>query len=199
MNQRQKAVANNQTSYHQYGVPIYELRIQLENIEPLIWRRVLVSGNINLGQLHDVIQAAMPWTNSHLHEFIIGPYSYSDPDFEMEESKNEFRYRLRRVAPRTSNFLAYRYDFGDGWEHQIRVERIIEGDTRYPGHPVCLEGARACPPDDCGGILGYQSFLQAIMDPTHEEHKEMLAWIGGSFDPEYFDLEEVNQSLRRIK
>ena len=180
-------------------IPIYELKVQLDDIAPPIWRRVLVSGSINLGKLHEVTQAVMGWTNSHLHEFIVGSDSYSDPEFEIENTKNEFRYRLRRVAPREKNFLAYLYDFGDGWEHQIRVDRIIEGDDRYPGWPICLEGARACPPEDCGGISGYEDFLEAIANPRHKQHHELLDWIGGSFDPEAFDIEAVNETLKRIK
>jgi hypothetical protein len=94
--------------------------------------------------------------------------------------------------------IAYLYDFGDGWEHQIRVERIIEDDQRYPGRPVCLAGARNCPPEDCGGSWGYENFLNAIGNKKHKEHKELLRWVGGSFDPEHFELDEVNALLRKI-
>jgi hypothetical protein len=179
------------------GLQIYELEIELLRIEPKIWRRVLVPGTITLAQLHEVIQIAMGWTNSHLHEFIVGAHCYSDPDFELEDAKSEYRYRLARLAPRVSNTIAYKYDFGDGWEHQIRVEFITEDDKRYPGKPVCLEGERNCPPEDCGGPWGYQTFLEAISNRKHEQHKELLTWIGGSFDPEYFDLDEVNTALRK--
>jgi hypothetical protein len=180
------------------GTQIYQLKLELLEVEPLIWRRLLVRGSITLAQLHEVIQTAMGWTNSHLHEFIVGEHSYSDPDFEIDEAKSEYRYRLARLAPRVRNTIAYLYDFGDGWEHQIRVERIIEDDKRYPGRPVCLAGARNCPPEDCGGSWGYQKFLEAISNKKHKEHKELLAWVGGSFDPENFDLEEVNHQLSKI-
>jgi hypothetical protein len=180
------------------GSKVYELKLELLEIEPSIWRRLLVCDSLTLAQLHDVIQAAMGWTNSHLHEFIAGEHSYSDPDFEIEEAKSEYRYRLARLAPRVTNTIAYRYDFGDGWEHQIRVERIIEDDKRYSGTPVCLAGAGRCPPDDCGGPWGYRNFLEAIGNKKHKEHEALLQWVGGSFDPNYFNLDEVNALLRKI-
>jgi len=180
------------------GPQTYELKIELLEIEPKILRRVLVPGTITLAQLHEVIQIAMGWTNSHLHEFIVGAHSYSDPEFEIDDAKSEYRYRLARLAPRVSNTIAYRYDLGDGWEHQIRVENIIEDDKRYLGKPLCLEGKRNCPPEDCGGPWGYQTFLVAISNKNHKQHKELLNWIGGSFDPEDFDLDVVNILLRKI-
>jgi hypothetical protein len=180
------------------GTQIYQLKLEMLEVEPLIWRRLLVPGSITLAQLHEVIQTAMGWTNSHLHEFVGGEHIYSDPEFEIDEARSEYRYRLATLAPRVRNTIAYLYDFGDGWEHQIRVERIIEDDKRYPGRPVCLAGARNCPPEDCGGPWGYQNFLEAIDNKKHKEHKELLEWVGGSFDPEHFDLDEVNALLRGI-
>ena len=180
------------------GTEIYQLKLEMLEVEPLIWRRLLVRGSITLAKLHEVIQTAMGWTNSHLHEFVVGQQCYSDPDFEIDEAKSEYRYRLARLAPRVRNTITYLYDFGDGWEHQIRVERIIEDDTRYPGRPVCLAGARNCPPEDCGGPGGYENFLEAIGNKKHPQHKELLQWVGGSFDPEHFDLDEVNDLLRKI-
>jgi hypothetical protein len=180
------------------GIQIYELKLEMLEVEPLIWRRLLVPGSITLAQLHEVLQTAMGWTNSHLHEFIVGDHIYSDPEFEIDEARSEYRYRLARLAPRVRNTITYLYDFGDGWEHQIRVEAIIENDTRYPGKPVCLAGARNCPPEDCGGPWGYQNFIKAIGNKKHKEHKELIEWVGGSFDPEHFDLDEVNDLLRKL-
>lgn len=156
------------------GIQIYELKLELLEVEPSIWRRLLVRGSLTLAQLHEVIQTAMGWTNSHLHQFVVGANCYSDPEFEIDEAKSEFRYRLARVAPRVRNTIAYLYDFGDDWEHQIRVENIIEDDKRYPGAPVCLGGARNCPPEDCGGPWGYENFLKAIANKKHKEHQELL-------------------------
>lgn len=182
----------------QARLQIYELKIELVEIEPTIWRRVLVPGSITLAKLHEVVQTAIGWTNNHLHQFVVGAHCYSDPEFEIEEAKNEYRYSLARLAPRVSNTIAYEYDFGDGWDHQIRVENIIEGDQRYLGSPVCIGGRRSGPPEDCGGPSGYQNFLEAIGNQKHKEHRELLNWVGGSFDPEHFDLEEVNAQLRKL-
>jgi hypothetical protein len=179
------------------GIQIYELKLEIREVKPLIWRRLLVPGNITLAQLHEVIQTAMGWTNSHLHQFVVENHSYSDPELEIDESRSEYRYSLAKLAPRVRDLVFYLYDFGDGWEHRIRVERIIEDDKRYPGKPICLAGARNCPPEDCGGPWGYQNFLRAIGE-KHKEHKELLRWIGGRFDPEHFDLNEVNELLRKI-
>ena len=175
---------------------IYELEIELLRIEPRIWRRVWVPGTITLAQLHEVIQIAMGWTNSHLHEFIVGAHSYSDPEFEIENARSEYRYHLAKLAPRVSNTIAYNYDFGDEWEHAIRVENISGDLKRYPTKPVCLDGARRCPPEDCGGPGGYETLLEAIRNKKHPQHKELLTWIGGSFDPEFFDVDAVNTALR---
>lgn len=180
------------------GIQIYELKLEMLEVEPLIWRRLLVRGSITLAQLHGVIQTTMGWTNSHLHEFVVGEHSYSDPEFEIDEARSEYRYRLAKLAPRVRNTISYCYDFGDGWEHQIRVEGIIEDDKRYPGRPICLAGARNCPPEDCGGPWGYQHFLEAIGNKKHREHRALLEWVGGSFDPEHFDVDEVNDLLRKI-
>jgi hypothetical protein len=180
-------------------IPIYQLKIQLEGINPPIWRRLFVPGDINLGQLHEVVQEAMGWTNSHLHEFVIKGHHYSDPEAELEGSRNELQYRLSLVAPAIRSEFDYFYDFGDGWEHKIVVEQTVETDKRYPGHPVCLAGARACPPEDCGGPLGYEDFLAAITNPKHKRHREMRDWIGGDFDAEHFELSEINEILKESR
>jgi hypothetical protein len=183
---------------------IYQLKIQLEDTDPPLWRRILVPGDINLGQLHKVIQAAMGWTNMHMHEFLIDGEGYSDPEAELEDLRNELRYRLSQVAPPTRRSFHYMYDFGDGWEHKIVVEKIAGMDKRYPGHPICLAGARACPPEDSGGPGGYEEFLEAIANLKHQRHNEMLDWNGGDgdlqlFDPELFDLDEINDILKESR
>jgi len=178
--------------------PIYQLKLQLGGITPPIWRRILVSGDIPLGKLHEVIQDTMGWTNSHLHDFVIDGETYSDPEAEIDDSQDENRYRLVQMAPRTGKKFDYLYDPGDGWEHKIVVEKIVEADQRYAGEtgcPVCIAGARACPPEDCGGPFGYAEFLTAITNPRHKQNKEMRDWIGGDFDPERFDLVEINDLL----
>jgi len=178
---------------------IYQLKITLKYSRPPIWRRVQVSDNVTLAKLHRVIQEAMGWLDGHLHRFIVGEtyYGVPDPD-DLSEIKNEKNIRLGRIVTRPKQKLLYEYDFGDGWEHQIVVEKIL---TPEPGvrYPLSLDGARVCPPEDCGGISGYADFLEAIRDPKHDQHDEMLEWIGGAFDPEEFDLETVNDCLRRLR
>ncbi|MBI4526872.1 MAG: plasmid pRiA4b ORF-3 family protein [Deltaproteobacteria bacterium] len=180
---------------------IYQLKITLKYSHPPIWRRVQVPGDMTLGKLHGVIQAAMGWYDSHLHQFIVGKAYYGLPSFDEVselELNDERKVGLSKVLSKSKQKIVYEYDFGDSWQHEILLEKIVPPDskTRYP---ICLGGARACPPEDCGGIGGYASFLQAISDPGHEEHKETLEWVGGEFDPEAFDLEAANRALKRIR
>jgi Plasmid pRiA4b ORF-3-like protein len=175
--------------------PVYQLKITLRDIKPPIWRRVQVK-DCSLAKLHDIVQTCMGWTNSHLHAFEIGGEQYSEPDPDgMMETEDERKVKLSQVVVWGIKKFSYTYDFGDNWEHVIQVEKTLpaEPGVRYPR---CLDGKRACPPEDCGGSWGYGDFLEAIQNPEHEQHEEMLEWIGKEFDPEKFDLEEVNAELR---
>ena len=182
---------------------IYQLKISLEGIVPQIWRRVLVPSDLPLSKLHIVIQAAMGWTNSHLHEFIVGRKHYSDPRFELDEldfgepTFNEAKVKLFEVAPTPKSTLRYHYDFGDGWMHKVVVEKLLTPDPAQPT-PRCLDGQRACPPEDCGGIPGYFRLLEILADPRHPEHDEMLEWLEDDFDAEVFDLDAINRELTRL-
>lgn len=188
--------ASNQTLKHT-AEGVYQLKIMLKDSKPPIWRRVQVRAEITLAQLHEVIQLAMGWTDSHLHQFRVDGEMYSQPDFELDEfsqeTNDENNVHLWRLVGLQDSF-SYEYDFGDGWEHEIVVEKVlpIEEGVLYPR---CLAGKRACPPEDVGGVWGYEEFLAAIKDPKHPEHREMLEWVGGSFDPADFDLAEVNLGL----
>ena len=173
------------------GKSIYQLKITLVGSKPPIWRRLLVPGSVTLETLHDIIQVAMGWTESHLHQFIVGDVYYSNPGFELDHAKDEDEFKLNQIAPREKKSFVYEYDFGDGWEHRVVVEKILPPEEGQ-SYPVCLKGKRACPPEDCGGIWGYAEFLEAISDPEHESHEEMLDWIGGDFDPEEFDPAAAN-------
>jgi hypothetical protein len=188
-------------TYSPKTAPIYQFKIALDYITPSIWRRFLVSSNITLDRLHDTIQIVMGWTNSHLHMFEINGQRYSDhqyEDFEELDTVDERDIRLRKIIGHEGLRFQYEYDFGDGWRHTLRLEQILPPD---PGRhlPVCLEGKRACPPEDVGGIGGYGNFLEAIRDPEHEEHDEYLTWVGGKYNPNAFDLELVNRQLRKMK
>jgi hypothetical protein len=182
----------------------YQLKIELEGASPPIWRRVQVPGKISLGRLHAVIQVAMGWENAHLHQFIIDKQFYSDPAFELNEFGDAPRVRdekktlLANVAPRDGKVLVYEYDFGDSWTHRIKVEKIIKQESSAKGAVECIDGARACPPEDCGGVWGYEDMLQVLKDPKHEDHESTLEWLGEDFDPEAFDLEKINKTLRRL-
>jgi hypothetical protein len=179
--------------------PIYQLKITLRNSKPPIWRRVMVPSKFSLYKLHQVIQIAMGWTNSHLHQFIVDDQYYSIPSPEDSERViDERRHVLSQIAPREKRKFVYEYDFGDSWEHEIVVEKILPPETGVK-YPVCLQGKRASPPEDVGGVWGYETFLAAINDPKHAEHASYLEWIGGKFDAEEFNLDEINPALRRVK
>lgn len=176
---------------------IYILRIALQHIEPLIWRRVHVATDISLPKLHDVLQVVMGWTDSHLHSFRIGDRGYTNSEeFEDLNMLPEKGHNLGALLGDTIREFEYEYDFGDGWEHRIIVEATGKRVADWP-YPLCVAGERACPPEDVGGVLGYEDFLKAIADPTHEEHERTLVWIGGPFDPGGFDINCVNRELRR--
>jgi hypothetical protein len=175
---------------------IYQLKITLKDSKPPIWRRVEVSDTVTLAQLHQIIQAAMGWYDSHLHQFTLGRVHYGVPDpDDFEEVRDERRVRLNQILTGPKQNLMYEYDFGDGWEHVVLLEKVLSPDHGVVS-PRCTAGKRACPPEDCGGVWGYESFLDAIRDPAHPDHEEMLEWVGGEFDPELFDLAEVNKALR---
>jgi len=177
---------------------IYELYVALEDIEPLIWRRLLVPATITLPKLHDLLQLAMGWTNSHLHSFTIGKKTFGMADVDDFEELNmldERKQTLEAALGDSIREFMYEYDFGDSWRHRIAVKPVARPDTDWH-YPLCTGGARAAPPDDVGGPPGYEEFLAAIKDPKHEEHDSMLVWIGGAFDPEGFDLNAINRTLR---
>lgn len=176
---------------------VYQFKITLNGIKPPIWRRVQVESDITLSQLSCIIQAAMGWIGGHLHMFIIGGEEYSAPNEDWEGIKDDSKALLGKLLARGQKQFTYEYDMGDGWKHSIVLEATlpVEAGKTYP---VCLAGARACPPEDCGGIYGYEEFLEAIADKKHSRHKELLDWIGGDFDPELFDLEETNAILAEI-
>ncbi len=180
-------------------VPIYQLKVTLKGSKPPIWRRIQVLSDTRLGKLHRILQVVMGWSDYHLHQFIVGQtyYGVPDPDFEMDV-RSERTVPLSRVLLAPKAKLIYEYDFGDSWEHELLLEKVLDPDptVRYP---ICLTGKRACPPEDCGGIWGFAEFLEAIASPDHDEHERMLEWSGGRFNPEAFDLHEVNRRFGTIR
>lgn len=177
---------------------IYQIKVTLMRSKPPIWRRLLVSGNATLFNLHKIIQIAMGWTNSHLHQFIIDGEHYSIPSEEdWEPVIDEREHRIAEIAPVEQSKFIYEYDFGDSWEHESIVEKILPVDPKLE-YPFCMAGKRACPPEDVGGTWGFEEFLEAMKDPKHEEHESYVTWWGGLFDPEAIDLDEINQGLQEI-
>ncbi len=179
---------------------VYQIKVTLKDIRPPIWRRVQVPSNISLNTLHRILQAVLPWDGYHLYQSIIGGVDYDEPDPDDDfgfELRSDRTAKLNQVASGAGARFTYEYDFGDGWEHEILIEKVLppEGGVRYP---ICLADKRACPPEDCGGTPGYARFLQAIRYPEHEEQESLLQWVRGSFDPEAFDLDEINHKLRSI-
>ena len=179
-------------------VATLQLHIELRHLKPKVWRRVLVPETITLQRLHTVIQAAFQWGGGHLHEFDAAGerYGTSDPDYELPGSVLSEKTRLTK-AMTPSGAIDYVYDFGDNWQHRIKVEKTLPPlDVKLP---ICIAGANAAPPDDCGGAPGYEDFVQAMADPAHPEHEEMKAWIGRDWDPHAFDIDHINSWLAEIK
>jgi len=177
---------------------VYQLKVTLMGIRPPIWRRIQVTGDTTLATMHRILQVVMGWTDSHLHQFVADGTYYGVPNLQdAYEVKSESRPRLGELVAAPKDGFRYEYDFGDNWQHEILLEKILppEPGVRYP---IALAGMRATPPEDVGGTFGYADFLEAIGDPNHPEHEELLEWVGGSFDPEAFELEEVNRALRRV-
>ena len=177
---------------------IHQVKVTLLGIRPPIWRRLQVASSINLRRLHDVIQEAMGWTQSHLYRFEAGGVEIGEPDPEFGlPVRSAKATQLRKIAPEPGAAFLYEYDFGDSWEHRIDVEKVLPPE-RGVFYPRCIGGKRACPPEDCGGVWGYEHLLEVLGDPRHPEHQEMLEWIGGAFDPEAFDLRAVNEALANL-
>jgi Plasmid pRiA4b ORF-3-like protein len=171
---------------------LYQFKITLSDTKPPIWRRIQVE-DCTLDKLHEHIQTAMGWTNSHLHQFNFDELRYADPrlmedDFEEMGFEDSTETKLSDLIPEGCKPFGfeYEYDFGDSWHHKIAFEGCPtpEKGVKYP---VCLEGERACPPEDVGGVGGYYEFLEALADPNHEEHNTFVQWIGGSFNAKAFD------------
>jgi len=181
---------------------VYQFKITLLDVNPPIWRRIQVlDGPIDA--LHEQIQTAMGWTNSHLHQFEIGGRRYGDPELLDDgwgdrDFVDSTKIRLSKLLEkkRKSYRFHYEYDFGDGWRHAIVYEGVQPAETGAK-YPRCIDGARACPPEDVGGPWGYADFLEAIRDPKHESHDDLLEWIGSDFDSESFDPKSATKVMRR--
>jgi Plasmid pRiA4b ORF-3-like protein len=182
---------------------IYQLKVTLRYTKPPIWRRLLVPAGLTLEVLHDVLQVAMGWENCHMHDFRVGQKRFGEPDPEerlmgLDPTHNERTTHLYRVLGKVGAKAVYTYDFGDGWEHAIVVEKVLPPE---PGvaYPVCVAGKLRCPPEDCGGVGGYYNLLEALSDSNHPEHKELMGWVGGEINPAAFSVDEVNRRLKPLQ
>ena len=183
------------------GKTAIQLRISLKDHTPTIWRRLVVPGEIKLSKLHSIFQAAMGWEDYHLHQFQMGEQVYGVPDdefdFEEFDDIDEDTVLFSEVVSASMRF-SYQYDFGDNWQHEVVIE-TIESVPMVLKFATCIDGQRACPPEDCGGTGGFEEFVEAVTDPTHEEYAEYVDWVGRPFDPEAFSVAATNAALQRVR
>jgi len=179
--------------------PLYQLKVTLRGIRPPIWRRVLVPGNVTLARLHRIIQNVMGWWNYHLYSFTIRGQEFSEGEDEYDSGFLQATgHRVFQLDLRPRVRFTYLYDFGDGWNHEVLLERVLQPNLEEQ-YPLCVAGARACPPEDSGGIGGYEQLLRVLADPSREDHQSMLEWVGGHYDPERFELQLANMTLHRAR
>ena len=179
---------------------LLQLKIELAWIKPTIWRRILMPESITLGNLHQVQQITFGWGNYHLHEFDFGGerFGIPDPEFDWEPVRSETRIQLKTALGGMASFK-YIYDFGDHWEHRIKVEKKLPGDPELSHRAMLLKAANAAPPEDVGGAPGYEDFVAAMTDSNHPEHQSMRDWHGAPFDPSFVDVVAISLALHDLK
>ncbi len=172
--------------------PAFQLRVTLLDVEPPIWRRIVLPGHWHFGLVHAALQSAMGWENAHLHEFEIGERRLGErPD---EGMSDERQVRLHEVLTQPGDGLLYLYDFGDSWEHEVVVEEVLPATATAR----CLGGARRCPLEDSGGAWEYAASLEALADPSSEDHEHTVEWFGEKYDAEAFDVAVADRALQRL-
>ena len=178
-----------------------QVLVSLDNIDPPVWRQLIVPSSHSLRQLHLIIQAAFGWHDSHLHEFEIGGLRYGNGDIANDDKVEgdawtfeEIEVALRDFSRELGLQFKYIYDFGDDWVHTIELENLV-ALGQLPKTATCVAGARACPPEDVGGVSGYEHFLEALADRDDPNHDDIRRWYGGPFDPDWFDLDLINKDL----
>ena len=173
-------------------VQVYEFTISLLNTKPLVWRKVLAHDFIELEELHFLFQLAMGWDDQHLYSFDINGKTYSDEETALDANYHAVDGIILRDVLGDSKCFKYDYDFGDGWEHEVRITDVLEHDFRM-NYPICIAGENACPPENCGGYQGFEHLKQTISGKDSREKDEMLAWLGGFYSPYTFDPNFVNK------
>jgi hypothetical protein len=175
---------------------VYEINIELKGTDPKIWRKVQVNSDISLNELHHIIQISMGWTNSHLYSFIIEEIEYSLPEYHDDDHRygDSRAYHLKKFK---NEPIEYLYDFGDYWEHSVQIVKEIKDERLM--HPIFIEGAGTCPPEDVGGIHGFEEFKKIMSEKDHPERESYIEWYGPVFDPNKISLEEIHQNLANLK
>jgi hypothetical protein len=190
----------------------FDLRVSLQYLQPEIWRLIRVPHDIRMDHLDQVLQMAFGWTNSHLHQFhlidgegnITGYVGRPDPDLPGDflrrrpSTQDETKRLLKNFIEKAGDRIGYEYDFGDSWLHDITLAAVHEQTARLTS-PLCLDGARAGPPEDCGGPPGFEHLLDVLKKPKHREYAEMEGWLGDEYDPAAFDLAGINRALARLR
>jgi len=182
------------------ATPIYQVQIALRGFKPKIWRRIQLSSDTLFLDFHRIVQTTMGWTDSHLHQFVKDGTFYSTRMFG-DDTWGEMgavdykKMKISDLLKSEKDKMIYEYDFGDSWEHQIILEKILSVDDKIK-YPICLTGKMSCPPEDCGGVWGYADILEILKQPDHEEYEHYIDWMGEEFDPTLFDKDEVNQALQ---
>ena len=183
------------------NVETIQMKVKLNGIKPDIWRRFIIDSSFTLHKLHATIQIVMGWYNSHLYEFDIHGAKFGIPDEEGDfldcEVRNSKKVKVSSLELQSKDKFQYVYDFGDDWSHTIIVEKKLKiGEVEYP---ICLDGERNCPPEDCGSVPGYEDIVNAMQKPKSKEAKEFIEWFGEPYDSEEFDIERINQRLKTLK
>lgn len=180
---------------------IIQLKITLKWTKPPIWRRVLVDRKSTFYDLHNIIQIAMGWTNSHLYEFKVFDYRIGEPNEEFDETDfggskiiDASTVLLDSILTDPKEKFVYEYDFGDSWTHSVVVEKFLPADKKV-FYPTCIAGKLKCPPEDCGGVSGFYGLLEILNNKRHPDREDMMYWVGGSYDSNHFDIEWVNDQL----
>jgi len=181
----------------------YQLKVSLDKIQPNIWRRLIISENTSLYELHHIIQISFGWDNYHLYLFkqnriLWGNKAQWDDDDPAFELNNDKRTRIKDIIQDKTQSLQYQYDMGDSWSHTIKLEKFLEKDKLIT-IPFCAAGARNCPPEDCGGVPGYYNLIETLDHPKSRKYKELIEWLGYKYEPELLDLDEINRTLRNLK
>jgi hypothetical protein len=178
---------------------LYQVKVSVLDIEPLIWRRLIVPRAITLRRMHRVLQATMGWQDYHLYEFQAGEKRYGEPDAAEPEDEllSAGWGRLSWILRSVGEMVMYVYDFGDEWRHQLVLEDLPSANE-YRAYPRCLDGARACPPEDIGGPISYSKWLQRLASDVESERNEARWILGKRFDPERFDIRSANRRLKTV-